>query len=163
MQICGKTLYAVAPAQTLRCALLWRGVVPVARPSGPGQCPSLAFPPRSPRVAASRRVGSPWKRQTWKPVVAGAWVFSNRLVPLTHAWHARSCHTENSVSRLPLFVSLLCPFGTKHHSRFQHNLHPRRLAYCLHLTRRSYNWPLTMTNYVTGWQIWGSIKNSGKL
>lgn len=51
--------------------------------------------------------------------------FSNRLVPLTHAWHARSGHTENSVSRLPLFVSLLCPFETKHHSRFLHNLHPR--------------------------------------
>lgn len=89
--------------------------------------------------------------------------FSNRLVPLTHARHARSGHTENSVSRLPFFVSLLCPFETKHHSRFLHNLHPRRLANCLHLTRRSSNWPLTITNYVTGWQIWGSVKNFGKL
>ena len=139
-QICGKTLYAVAPDQTLRCALLWRGVVPVARPSGPGQCPSLAFPPRSPRVAASRRISM--ETTNTKACRRRCVGFSNRLVPLTQARHARSGHTENSVSGLPLFVSLLCPFETKHHIRFLHNRHPRRLANSLHLTRRSSNWPL---------------------
>ena len=104
MQICGKTLYAVAPAQTLRCALLWRGVVPVARPSGPGQCPSLAFPPRSPRVAASRRVGSPWKRQTRKPVVAGAWVFQIDLFP----WRMRG--TQGQVTLKTVFLVSLYSF-----------------------------------------------------
>lgn len=104
MQISGKTLYAVAPAQTLRCALLWRGVVPVARPSGPGQCPSLAFSPRSPRLAASSRVGSPWKRQTRKSVVAGAWGFQIDLFP----WRMRG--TQGQVTLKTVFLVSLYSF-----------------------------------------------------